>query len=168
MRFAFQVVLGLTLAALIAGSGNAGEEKAKPEKKAKASPAAAAFAVPASIELTAEQKVKIEELKKEFEPKLTDALAKRAGVLTPDQVKARAEAVKTARAAGKKGQEARAAIDAAVSLTPEQAKNLADAEKSVGELQKTIRGKVQELLTPEQRDAIKKAIQERKKAAPAK
>lgn len=164
MRFAFQVVLGLLLAVVVAGTGSAGEAKAKKEKKPKGSPAAGAFNLPASIELTAEQKAKVEELKKEFEPKLTEALAKRAAVLTPDQVKARAEAQKSAKAAGKKGKEAKEAIDAAVTLTPEQKKELADAEKSVGELQKSIRGKLQELLTPEQRAALGGKDKKAKKA----
>lgn len=156
MRFALHVVLGLMLTVIFAGSVNAADEKARNEKKAKRSPAARAFAVPVSVELTAEQKAKIEELKKEFEPKLTEAIAKRDGVLTPEQVKARTEAAKSAKAAGKDRKAAKDSINAAVALTPEQTKNLDDANKSVGELQKTIRGKLQELLTAEQRAAFAK------------
>ena len=156
MRFTLQVALGLMLTGVIAGSADAADETARNEKKAKRSPAARAFAVPASGELTAEQKAKVEELKKEFEPKLTEALAKRDGVLTPEQVKARTEAVKSAKTAGKDRKAAKDAINAAVALTPEQTKNLDEANKGVGELQKTIRGKLQELLTPEQRAAFAK------------
>lgn len=164
MRCLLQVVLGLSLSFVIVGSGVAAEKKAK---KTRPSPAAAVFAVPAAIELTDDQKTKLEELKKEHEPKLTEAFEKRDGVLTAEQKKARADAQKAAKSAGKKGKDAKAAVDAAVSLTEEQKKNLAEAEKSLGELQKTVRGKIQELLTPEQREAIAKAKKEKQKPAPA-
>ncbi len=110
------------------------------------------------IELTAEQKAKLEQLKKEMGPKLMEARKKMQGIFTQEQRKARAEAQKAAKAAGKKGREIRAALEAAVKLTEEQKAKLAAAKKAAGELQKQVREKIMALLTPEQKEAIKERM----------
>jgi Spy/CpxP family protein refolding chaperone len=117
----------------------------------------------AEIELTAEQKAKLEALKKEMGPKLMEARKKTEGILTEEQRNARAEAQKAARAAGKTGQEARAAAEAAVKLTDEQKTKMAAARKAAGELQRQVRDKVMALLTPEQKETIKAKMKERLK-----
>jgi hypothetical protein len=73
-------------------------------------------------DLTAEQKEKIAKIKEEHEPKLAAAAKKVNDALTPDQRRARQEAQKAARQAGKKGKEAQAEIAAAMKLTDEQQK----------------------------------------------
>jgi Spy/CpxP family protein refolding chaperone len=117
----------------------------------------------AGIELTAEQKAKLEQVKKEMGPKLMEARKKTEGILTEEQRKARAEAEKAAKVAGKKGKEARDAVEAAVKLTEEQQAKLKEASKAARELQNQVRDKVMALLTPEQQEAIKAKMKERMK-----
>ena len=109
------------------------------------------------LTLTAEQKAKLEPIGKEFGPKLTEAIAKQDALLTPEQKKARAEAGKAAREAGKKGKEMMEAIDAALKLPDDQKAKFNDARKAVGELDKALRAKVIEVLTPEQQQKFKPA-----------
>ena len=62
------------------------------DKKKKKAPTA--VKVPKSIELTADQKTKVEALNKEFGPKLAECRKKAASIITADQKKARTEAMK--------------------------------------------------------------------------
>ena len=80
------------------------------------------------VTLTDDQKSKLEDLKKEYEPKLKEAYAKE-DVLTPEQKKAGEEAKKAAKAAGKKGKEVKDAVAAAVKETDDQKKQEKDARK---------------------------------------
>ena len=77
------------------------------DKKKKKAPTA--VKVHKSIELTADQKTKVEALNKEFGPKLAECRKKAASIITADQKKARTEAMKKAKADGKKGKELRTA-----------------------------------------------------------
>ena len=115
------------------------------------------------LELSAEQKTKMEALNKEFGPKLKEARAKMEGIVTDEQKKARAEAMKAAKEAGKKGRELREAAEAAVQLTDEQKAKMAEVKKVMGPLQKEIREKFIALLTPEQKEVVKEKM---KKARP--
>jgi len=117
------------------------------------------------INLTADQKAKVEELKAQVGPKLKEAREKMHGIFTEEQKQARAEAVKAAREAGKKGHELREAVKAAVQLTDEQKAKLAEVRKAMGEVHKEIREQFKALLTPEQKEAIKERIKERMKKA---
>lgn len=138
-------------------------DDAKPKKKAK--PGAeevegkkargravggAAFAVPKGIELSDEQQEQVAALRKEYAPKMRE-IAKKIG-LSADQRKAMAEARKAAAADGKKGKEAREAINAAVNLSDEQKA----AQAEMQELAKEIRGKVMDLLTEDQKAKLPK------------
>jgi Spy/CpxP family protein refolding chaperone len=115
------------------------------------------------LELTAEQKEKVEALNKEYGPKLKEARAKMDGIVTDEQRKARMQAIKGAKEAGKKGKELRKAVEAAVQLTDEQKAQMAEVKKAMGPLQREIREKFMALLTPEQKEAIKEKM---KKARP--
>jgi len=114
------------------------------------------------IELTAEQKAKLEQLKKEMGPKVMEARKKVDSIFTEEQRKARAEAQKAARAAGKTGKEARNAVEAAVKLTEEQKVKFAAARKAAGELQRQVRDKIMVLLTPEQKEVIKERMKKQR------
>ena len=109
------------------------------------------------LNLTDDQKSKLADLKKEYAPKVKEAAGKVEGVITDEQKKARDEAMKTARDAGKKGREVFEAGTAAMKLTDEQKTKLADARKAMETLTKEIREKVTSLLTPEQKEILKKA-----------
>ena len=123
------------------------------DKKKKKVPAA--VKVPNSIELTADQKTKVDALNKEFGPKLAECRKKAASIITADQKKARAAATKKAKADGKKGKELRAAANAAFAITADQKTQQAECKKAMGALQKQIRTQFAALLTDEQKAKIK-------------
>lgn len=162
-----RVVLTLAVALLMASPLLAGPKKGgeKKEKKAPQCPAAQRIEkMVAGLTLADDQKAKIGEIGKEFGPKLAEVM-KKMDVLTPEQKKAKADAAKAAKAAGKKGKEAQAAIDAAVNLTEEQKAKIAEAKKEMAPLEKDLCEKVTAVLTPEQKEQLKKAKPGKKKAA---
>ena len=114
-----------------------------------------AVKVPKSIELPADQKTKVEALNKEFGPKLAECRKKAASIITADQKKARAVAMKKAKADGKKGKELRTAVNAAFAITADQKAQQAECKKAIGALQKEIKTQFAALLTDEQKAKIK-------------
>jgi len=159
-----RTVLTVVVALSIAGSALAAEKRKGKAAKKLPAPAAEALPILAKLDLSADQKAKIEEINKEFGPKVTEARKKLDEILTPEQRRARAEANKEAKAAGKKGKELRQAIDEAMKLSDEQKTKVAEARKALAALQKEIRGKVMDLLTEEQKENVKKAQKGGKKA----
>ncbi len=139
----------LALAVLIAAPVWAAKEEKKKEKGARA--ASRAFELPTTITLSAEQMTKLAEVKKEFEPKLEVLATKQRGILTAEQKKARQEASKAAKAAGKKGKEAQADIAAAMKLTDDQKKQQEEVDKEMKELNGKIRDQISSFLTAEQK-----------------
>ena len=123
------------------------------DKKKKKTPTA--VKVPKSIELSADQKAKVDALNKEFGPKLAECRKKAASIITADQKKARAEAMKKAKADGKKGKELRAVVNAAVAITADQKAQQSECKKAMGALNKEIRTQFAALLTDEQKAKIK-------------
>ena len=110
-----------------------------------------AIKVPKSIELSAAQKTKLDALNKEFGPKLAECKAKAGSIVTKDQKKARVEALKKAKADGKKGKELRAAADAALALTADQKAQQAETKKALLALNKEIKTQFAAILTDEQK-----------------
>lgn len=149
--FSACLVLSLLVAAPLCGA-----DKAAKKKKAKKDPTAAYFALPATITLSDEQKVKYEEVKKEFAEKAAKVQKEFDNVLTADQKKARHAAAKAARQAGKKGKELRQAVADAAQLTDEQKQNLPKATKEVQALKAQVREKFSEFLTAEQKEKLPK------------
>ena len=141
---------------------------AEKKREQKAPPCPAAQRVERMTEgltLTADQKSKLEPVCKELGPKMMDAM-KKMDVLTPEQKKAQAEAMKAAKGAGKTGKEAHDAVAAAVKLTDEQKATQKEVRKEMGDLEKCLREKVKAILTPEQQEQLKaKAAEGKKKAA---
>ena len=123
------------------------------DKKKKKAPTA--VRVPKGIELTVGQKTKVEALNKEFGPKLAECRKKAASIITADQKKARTEAVKKAKADGKKGKEVQAAANAAVAITDDQKAQQAETKKAMGALNKEIRTQFAALLTDDQKAKLK-------------
>jgi hypothetical protein len=95
---------------------------------------------------------KAKKLGEEHGPKIAAAQAKLNSQLTDEQKKARAEAQKAAKAAGKKGKDAQADIDAATKLTDEQKKGVEEAQKEVQAAQAALNKAVAALLTDEQKE----------------
>jgi len=108
------------------------------------------------LKLTDDQKSKLAELKKQYAPKTKELTGKLDSVLTADQKKARADALKAARESGKRPD--RQSIQAAMKLTDAQKANMADGRKGMAALNKEITGNVNKLLTTEQQDVLKKAL----------
>lgn len=103
------------------------------------------------LDLTDAQKVKIEDIKKEFGPKLKAAQEKQDGILTDEQKKVRAEEFRKARESGQGFQNLRETIEKAMKLTDEQKKKLDEARKATQELNDALREKITSVLTPEQK-----------------
>ena len=113
------------------------------------------------LELTNAQKASIEEIEKEFGPKLKAAQEKQDSILTEDQKKARAEVFQKARDSGEGFQNMRENIEKALNLTDAQKKDMDAARKASEELNKALMDKVTSVLTPEQKEKLEKARQER-------
>ena len=113
----------------------------------------------ASLELNDPQKAKLKELRTSFGPKLTEA--RKNGKLSKAQRKGRSEVQQKAKAEGKKGKALRAAVAAAISLTPEQQA----AQVEIRKLQRDYRRGVMEILTAEQieKAGLKRAKKKKKK-----
>ena len=151
----------LALAVLIASPVWAAKEDKKKDKANKA--VAKVFELPTIITLSAEQMTKLAEVMKEYEPKLEELHKKQANILTDEQKKARQEAMKAAKAAGKKGKEAKADVDAAVKLTDDQKKQQEEVAKETKELNGKIHDSIASFLTEEQKTHLKPM--KKKKAA---
>ena len=123
------------------------------DKKKKKAPTA--VKVPKGIELTADQKTKVDDLNKEFGPKLAECRKKAASIITADQKKAKADAMKKAKADGKKGKELRDVVNAAFAITPDQKEQQVECKKATSALQKQIKTQFAALLTDEQKAKIK-------------
>ncbi|MCS7306429.1 MAG: hypothetical protein NZ602_15135 [Thermoguttaceae bacterium] len=106
--------------------------------------------------LSEEQKQKIENLRKEYEPKLSELREKLDAIITPEQKKAREEAIKKAKEEGKTGRELFEAIRNAVKLTEEQQNKMKEVQTQIGQLAREIRGKLDEILTEEQRAQLRR------------
>ena len=94
------------------------------------------------LNLSDEQKAKVEELRKEYGPKFKESWQKMDGILTAEQKKARQEAAKAAKAAGKKRDEVWKEAQAAAKITDEQKAKMAECGKAAGALHKEAREKV--------------------------
>jgi len=138
--------------ALVVGSARA-EKKA--EKKAAAKPSDAAFNFPKQVQLTDEQKTKLEEVKKEYAPKLDAVDAKIGVVITPERKKARDEAMAKAKADGKKGKELQEAGLAALNLPAEDQAKLKEAMAERAKVMKEVNEKKMSLLTDDQKAQFK-------------
>jgi Spy/CpxP family protein refolding chaperone len=113
-----------------------------------------------SLKLTDEQKAKVDEVKKEFAPKMEAATKKMQEVLTEDQKKARDEGMKAAREAGKTGRDVWQAGLAATKLTDEQKTKMAEATKEMTSVTTERREKIMAILTPEQQEEAKKKLEQ--------
>ena len=113
----------------------------------------------AALELSDEQKKQIQEIAAEFQPKLTEAQKKYQALVPADQRKARQEAIAKAKSEGKK----RAEVVTAFKPTEEQAA----AQKQVREVQQAFNAKVNEVLTKEQKQALRKNRQNAEGKKPA-
>lgn len=118
------------------------------------------FTLP-GIEFSEDQQRKITGLREKYTPKLADVQRRSAEVETPEQRRARREAIQAAREAGKQGRELRAAAEQAVQLTAEQRQKQDDLQREQRALITEIRRELAALLTDEQRAALREALPQR-------
>ncbi len=161
MKRTLQGLLVLTLAVVLAMPAMAADEKKKKKKKGRKAPAA--VRVPKGIVLTAAQKTQVAAINKEFAPQLIEVAKKARAIVTDEQRKARSAAAKKAKADGKKGKEARAAVDAAAKITAEQKKALGEVNKARQAITKAARAKFAAILTAEQKAKLPKRKGKKKK-----
>ena len=158
---AVRVVLMLAVVLAIALPALAQEKK---ERRKRGGPGGDPFALlTRDLNLTDEQKAKVDDLRKELGPKFAELQKKREAIYTPEQKKARDEAMKAARDAGKSPREVFMAGREAVKLTDEQSAKMKEVQKEMGELEKTRMEKFTAILTPEQKEQFEKRIAEMKK-----
>jgi Spy/CpxP family protein refolding chaperone len=106
------------------------------------------------LNLTEEQKDKVGVLRKEYGPKFRAAMDK---ILTPDQRKARDEAMKAAKEAKEEGKRPAGHLGARPNLTDEQRAKL---RETVRPLEKEVLEKIRAILTPKQREQLKALMAE--------
>ena len=152
--------LALIVLLLIVGNVSAAAEKRADEGKIAGDAENPMAEMLKGLSVTDAQKAKIDKLNKEFGVKVKRVVARMDRVLTAEQKRARAEAIKAAVAAGKKGKELTEAIHSAVTLSAEQEAKMAGATKQMSDLQRELHAKIVGLLTPEQRDQLKKKLLE--------
>jgi hypothetical protein len=156
MKTVLRTVVVLSVAAVLAISGRAQEKKKAAPKK---DPYAGFFSFPKMVEsklaLTNDQKAKLQDLRKEYTPKLEEVDAKIGKVMTPERRKAAADAAKEAKAAGKKGKDLAAAVQAALKLSDEEQAQLKQANQARAKLVGEIVKKKLALLTDEQKALLR-------------
>ncbi len=140
------MLLALAVSLVIVGNLSAAEEKTGRERHDGDRAGAGPFGMLNRLNLTDDQKVKVEEIEKEYAPKFKEAMKNLESILTPEQKKARDEAFKAAHEAGKNRQETRKAVEEAVKLTDEQKAKQADARKAMAALTKEVIDKVKPIL----------------------
>lgn len=102
------------------------------------------------IELTDAQKEQIAAINKEFAGKQADLRKKQASILSEEQIKAQREVFTNARKAGTKQADIRKEIDAALKLTDDQKKQMAEHRRAQGELRGQIIAALKKVLTEDQ------------------
>ena len=141
-------VLALAVALTIVGKLSA-EDKACPTTKPQHHTMGMPWDCLKGLNLTDDQKAKVKDLRKEYGPKFKAAAD---SILTADQKKAREDAVKAAKAEGKKGPEVGKAAMQAVKLTEDQKAKMKEVMKP---LHKEVHEKLMAILTSEQKEQLK-------------
>lgn len=149
-------LLSLMLALVVAVPLFAADQERKKKPRKKPDPAAGMLKRLEKAELTEEQVAKVKELMAKVAGE-TAELRKKAA-LTPDQQKARKEAMEKAKTEGKEGRELYAAVRNVVKLTPDQEAAMKELRKVQGAMMKEIMG----LLTNEQKEKLGKQFGPRK------
>lgn len=158
---AVRIALVLVVALLLASSVIA-QEKKKKGKKGPQGPDPIKQLLQ-GVKLTDEQKPKVQEIRKEFEAPAAEVRKKIEDILTTDQKKKRAEAVKAAKEAGKTSPgELEVAGREAMKPTDDQKEKLAELRKDMIRAHMQMRRQLMEILTDEQKEQVKKNIEKMK------
>jgi Spy/CpxP family protein refolding chaperone len=154
---AVRTMLALAVLLVIVGNLSAAEEKRGPEGRHSRQAMMERWAMLKGVNLTDDQKAKVEAVKQEYGPKFKKAWGKIDSILTEEQRKVRDEAAKAAKAAGKHGEEVWKDAKAAVTLNDDQKAKMAEARKEAEALHKEAREKTMSILTTDQKQQLKKS-----------
>lgn len=113
------------------------------------------FTIP-GVEFTAEQKIRIADLRKKYEPQIDAAQKKFLGVYTREQRQNMRSARTAAVKAGKRGRALVEAINDALKLTDKQKADLAKYRKERDAITRNVQTEVRKLLTAEQRKTVQR------------
>jgi hypothetical protein len=139
----------------------------KAAAKGKKPAAAGLFNLPKEVQLSDDQQAKVKELIAKFNPRMAELHAKQQAIITPEQAKAREEAVRKAKEEGKTGKDAKQAIEATLQISAEQKQQLSELKQAQQALQKEARDALMSLLTDEQKAQLpKKGAKQPKGDAP--
>jgi hypothetical protein len=147
-------VVALALLAVAPLAADDKKDAAKAAEKKDAPKGDPAFNVDKRITLDEKQQAQVEELKKEYGPRLKEIQAKIDAVITPERKKLAAEATKKAADEGKKGKELKEAATAALNLNAEDQAKLKEAQAERQKLVKEISQKKMDFLTDEQKKTL--------------
>jgi Spy/CpxP family protein refolding chaperone len=157
-------LLALSVVCLLCGkslAADSGTPDSSPPKRAPGAGMGGPLELLRGLNLSTEQKAKFGQIMKEFGPKFKEASEKMSSVYTDEQKAAIKEAVQKARDDGKNFQEIRKVVENAVKLTPEQQTKFDDAKKDIESVQKDLREKMMDILTPEQKEQVEKKLKDR-------
>jgi Spy/CpxP family protein refolding chaperone len=149
------MLLGLALIVLQAAPVCAQEKRAKKQAQNPPRQIVAVEKQLAELNLTDDQKKKVDDILASYKPKFADAQAK-APKLTKEQRQAQKEATEKAKADGKKGKELQAEVNAALNLTDEQKKEREAAASATKELQASLKKELAGVLTADQAKVLSK------------
>jgi Spy/CpxP family protein refolding chaperone len=142
----------MALAMTVVSVGVADEKK---NKKGKKGPSATQRFV-GKMELTDAQKEQVAAIDKQFAEKLATLNKAKADILTDEQKKAEKATAAANKADGKKGADAKKAMDEALKLTDEQKTKMKEWQKSQAEFSASVIESLKKVLTPEQIEQLPK------------
>jgi Spy/CpxP family protein refolding chaperone len=155
------VAIGVFAIAAVQGADDAAQEQKKSRKKGRDRDVIAKMVE--NIDLTADQQVKLEEVKREFHPKLADLAKRRGSIMTDDRRAKEKDLRKAAKDAGKTGKEIRSEIAAALSLSPAERDQMAAIERDERQLRGEITSRIRAFLNDEQKAKLPERRKDRKK-----
>ena len=152
------LTLPILFGSLIVPASFSQDAQREPNQRPQQSPFQALFSI-RGIEFSEDQQAAVAELREEFIPQLTEFQQRRNAVYTAEQRRARREAFLAAQEAGKNGQEARVAGDAAAGLSDEQQEKLSEIQQEQVELLAEIQTELRDLLTDRQQAQLRRSQQ---------
>jgi len=155
------LAIGIFAAAAVQGADEAAKEQKKGKKRDRDRDVVAKMVE--NIDLTADQQVKVEEVKREFQPKLADLAKRRRAIMTEDRRAKEKELRKAAKESGKKGKEVRAELEAALGLSPAEREQMATIEREERQLRGEIISRIRAFLNDEQKAKLPEQRREKKK-----
>jgi hypothetical protein len=156
--FALSSLFVLGLGCTKKHSGSASQTSGAPNAQAHSN-----INLPFNIEPSPSQKLELDKIRVEYEEKLRTAQEAVGKTIPLAKQKLRMEAANKARAAGKIGKDFIDAIENVAKLSPEEQKNFQEAQAALSKIGQEVSSKLQALLTPAQKDQVKKRAEELKK-----